>query len=162
MKNLRKFATPLTIGTFLIISITGILMFFHASTGLNKVVHEWVGLIMVIAVILHIVLNWRAMTGYFKRPVALTLVGASVVILGLSFMSLGSGEEGAGRPDMVAVQLVTSAPLEELAMLLDQDTGTLMASLADQGYSPVAGQSLSDLAGGDMRAAASLLSGLQN
>ncbi len=162
MKNLRKFATPLTIGTFLIIGVTGILMFFHASTGLNKVVHEWVGLVMVVAVILHVVLNWRAMTGYFKRPVALTVVGASVLILALSFVSVGGEEGGRMRPDMVAVELVTTAPIETLAVLLNQDAGTLMASLSNQGYSPVAGQSLSDLAGGDMRAAASLLSGLKN
>lgn len=162
MKNLRKFATPLTIGTFVIIGVTGVLMFFHANTGLNKVIHEWIGLMMIAAVALHVALNWRAMTAYFKRPVALAVMGTSVALLALSFIPVSRPDGAEGRPDLVAVRMVTSAPIENLAMLLGEDTGTLMAALSEQGYSPVAGQSLSDLAGGDMRAAASLLSSLQN
>lgn len=39
----REIATPLTIGIFLIMSVTGILMFFHWDTGFNKLAHEWLG-----------------------------------------------------------------------------------------------------------------------
>lgn len=41
---LRKCATPLTIGASLLPGVTGILMFFHANSGLNALAQEWVGL----------------------------------------------------------------------------------------------------------------------
>ena len=43
----RESATPLTIGSFLLIAITGVLMFFHLDSGLNKLAHEWLGWAMI-------------------------------------------------------------------------------------------------------------------
>ena len=41
MKISREWATPLTIGAFGLMSVTGMLMFFHLDTGFNKLAHEW-------------------------------------------------------------------------------------------------------------------------
>jgi xanthine/uracil permease len=65
MKIPRDLATSLTIGAFGIMSVTGILMFFHADSGLNKVVHEWASWAMVTGVVLHVVVNWVAFKRYF-------------------------------------------------------------------------------------------------
>ena len=35
--TLRRWATPLTIGAFMLMSIAGILMFFHINPGISKV-----------------------------------------------------------------------------------------------------------------------------
>ena len=40
MKLQRDWATPLTIGAFGLLAVTGVLMFFHPDSGLNKAVHE--------------------------------------------------------------------------------------------------------------------------
>ena len=40
----RQWTTPLVAGSFLLMGATGILMFFHWDTGLNKTVHEWLGI----------------------------------------------------------------------------------------------------------------------
>ncbi len=159
MSKLRSFATPLTIGTFVIMGITGVLMFFHLNTGGNKVVHEFVGLLMVVAVLLHLVPNWRAFTCYFKRPVALAVMGISVVLLGLSFSTLSTSDRNGpgGRPDMVAIQIVTNAPLSVIAPLIESDTDTLISRLAAQGVTATADQTLHDLADGDIRQAITLL-----
>ena len=37
----REWVTPIAAGGFLISAVTGVLMFFHLDTGLNKVAHEW-------------------------------------------------------------------------------------------------------------------------
>ncbi len=160
MKHLRAYATPLTIGTFLIMGATGILLFFHTNTTLNKVVHEYVGLVMVAAVILHVVLNWRAFQTYFKRPVALTLMGASAVMLAASFVSLGE-ETGGTRPDMVVLQMVSSASLTDLAPIMGTDAADLVARLAEQGVTATPDQNLIDLSNGDMRGAITLLSAVK-
>ena len=39
--KLRAWATPLTIGSSLIVTITGLIMFFHLSPGLTRTAHEW-------------------------------------------------------------------------------------------------------------------------
>lgn len=155
MSTLRKYATPLTIGSFILMAVTGTLMFFHWNTGLNKVAHEWLGFVMVAAVALHVVLNWRAFSLYFKRPLAMGLMGVFVLALGLSFLPLTGQQQG--RPDLAAVRLVVSAPLSEVAPLLDTSVETLIARLAETGITATADQSLSDLTGGDTRQAAGLL-----
>ena len=160
MKYLRAYATPLTIGTFLIMGATGILLFFHTNTTLNKVVHEYVGLVMVAAVILHVVLNWRAFQTYFKRPVALTLMAASAVMLAASFVSLGE-ETGGTRPDMAVLQMVSSASLTDLAPIMGTDAAHLVARLAEQGVTATPDQTLIDLSNGDMRGAITLLSAVK-
>ena len=75
MKMIRKFATPLTMGAFLLSAVTGVLMFFHLDTGLNKAAHEWLSWAMVIGVALHIAVNYRAFSLYLKKPLALGIVG---------------------------------------------------------------------------------------
>ena len=47
---LRRWATPLTIGAFVFMAVTGILMFFEVRLGIIKVAHEWLSWLMVIAV----------------------------------------------------------------------------------------------------------------
>jgi cytochrome b561 len=53
MKIAREWATPLTIGSFGLMATTGILMFFHLDSGLNKTAHEWLGWVMVAVVAAH-------------------------------------------------------------------------------------------------------------
>ncbi len=57
MSTLRKFATPLTIGTFLIVGITGTFWYFHIVTDLGRWLHEIIGLAMMAVVVFHVVLN---------------------------------------------------------------------------------------------------------
>ena len=49
----RQWVTPLVAGSFLLMGVTGILMFFHWDSGLNKAAHEWLGWLMIIGVALH-------------------------------------------------------------------------------------------------------------
>ena len=79
--TLRSWATPLVIATFAVSGVTGILMFLHADSGLNKLAHEWIGLAMVAAVLAHLVLNWRAFTTYFRRPLAQVIMATHSPIL---------------------------------------------------------------------------------
>ena len=43
MKLSRDWATPLTAGAFIVLAVTGLLMFFHLDRGLNHLAHEWLG-----------------------------------------------------------------------------------------------------------------------
>ncbi|MEZ5676100.1 MAG: DUF4405 domain-containing protein [Thalassovita sp.] len=156
--TLRKYATPLTIGSFILMAVTGTLMFFHLNTTFNKVAHEYLGIVMIAAVVLHLVLNWRAFTTYFKRPLAMGIMGIFILALGLSFIP--SSQKG-GRPEFGAVRMVISAPVSTLAPMLGTDTQGVIDRLAAQDVAATPDQSLSDLTGGEMGKAAALLVALK-
>ncbi len=63
----REWATPLTIGAFALMAVTGLLMFFHLDNGLQKSVHEWLGWLLVAAVAVHAAANWLGFKRYFQR-----------------------------------------------------------------------------------------------
>ncbi len=159
MTTLRRYATPITIGSFLLMAVTGVLMFFHLNSGLNKLAHEWTGMVMIAAVFLHVALNWRAFMLYFKRPLALVLMAGFAGALSLSFFNLGA-KQGGGRPDLAAVRLLAQAPVEVLAPVLGTDTNGLIKALEARGYGAFAGQSVADILGSELRPQAELISQL--
>ncbi|MFT7594839.1 MAG: hypothetical protein ACI8R4_002163 [Paracoccaceae bacterium] len=125
-------------------AVTGILMFFHLDSGLNKVVHEWASWAMVAA---HLAVNYRAFIGYFKRPMAIGVVGVFALVLGLSFIPAGGGgpDETVGK----VMQALNGAPVEQVIALAGHDTDEGLARLAQGGAQARAGQTLGELSGGD-------------
>ena len=117
MSNIRAWATPLTIGAFLLSGVTGILMFFHLDSGLNKAAHEWLSWALVAGVGLHLAANFRAFKGYLKRPRAMAVVAAFAVLLGVSFLPLAG--EGRGSP-VAAVIWVCNAISEPWSQVSDR------------------------------------------
>jgi len=79
----RPWITPLVIGAFLISAVTGVLMFFHLDSGLNKTVHEWLSWAMVIGVGLHVLLNVTAFKRYFTQTTGRWVMGSMALILAL-------------------------------------------------------------------------------
>jgi len=63
--SMKSWATPLAIGSFIILAVTGILMFFKVEAGYIKPVHEWLNWAMVAGVVLHTIANWKAFLSYF-------------------------------------------------------------------------------------------------
>ncbi|EIJ33755.1 DUF4405 domain-containing protein [Thiothrix nivea] len=135
MTTLRRWATPMTIGAFLLMSVTGILMFFHIELGLIKVAHEWLSWLMVLAVGLHITLNWKMFSRYFSQKPAVAVIGLFTVVMVASM--LVPAEERRGPPGrggaMAATQVLMNAPLDKLAGVTGNTLEGLQASLQQQG-----------------------------
>ncbi|WP_432447942.1 DUF4405 domain-containing protein [Aliiroseovarius marinus] len=146
MQNLRKWATPLVVGSFLLMGVTGILMFFHLETMLGKVVHEWAGWLMVIGVGAHVVLNWRPMTLYLKRPLARLIMGAGAALTVATLLPIGGTGSPPVRSVMMAVSQADEATLMALAGL-EVEAGR--AILAEAGVALDPGQSLDAATEGD-------------
>ncbi|MBL0150870.1 MAG: hypothetical protein IPP87_20220 [Ideonella sp.] len=81
-------------------AITGLLMFFHLDSGLNKTAHEWLGWLMVVAgVAAHAFANWLAFKRYFlSSKLGRGILAASVLVIGLSFVPLQLGGAGGASP----------------------------------------------------------------
>ena len=130
----REWATPLTIGSFVLMAATGVLMFFHLDQGLNKLAHEWLGWFMVVAVALHATVNGLA----FKRHVLKSKAGRGIVVASLavlagSFVSLPGSDAQAASPPALAIQALTRAPLAQVAPLTGKPADQLLSELAAAG-----------------------------
>lgn len=67
MKPNRNYITPFISSAFLVVGITGLLMFFHLLEGYTEVVR----LFFVVCAIFHIILNWKGLKFHFKKGIFL-------------------------------------------------------------------------------------------
>ncbi|AOZ70412.1 hypothetical protein LPB142_14635 [Rhodobacter xanthinilyticus] len=150
--SLRAWATPLVIGAFAIMALTGVLMFFHLDTATMKTVHEWAGLVMVAGALAHLLLNWRAFTTYFRRPLANAIMAAGVIVAGLTFVPnlIPGVVEGAGLGPEVVIRSLGNARIDVLADLAGKAPEALQAELKAAGYGDLAlDQTVKSAAQGD-------------
>lgn len=143
----RAWATPITIGAFLLMAVTGILMFFHLDTGLNKEAHEWLGWAMVLGVIAHAIANGQAFARQLSKATGQAIVGVFVLLLVGSFFVQ---EPGGGSPAGAAIRALVSAPISQLAALNGEPTASVVARLNKAGFQVAdPNQTLSQVAGQD-------------
>jgi Domain of unknown function (DUF4405) len=142
----RDWATPLTIGAFLLMAVTGILMFFHLDSGLNKEAHEWLGWAMVIGVGVHVIANWAGFKRYFSKGLSQAIVGLFAALLIGSFFI--GGEDG-GSPAGLAIQTLNSATVAQLAAIRHEAPEAMIERLKAAGFMVTgADQTLNAVTGG--------------
>lgn len=154
----REWATPVAAGAFLLSAVTGVLIFFHVDSGLNKFAHEWLSWILLVGVALHVVANF----GGFKRHLAARrgqwLMGVFALALLLSFF--GAGEKGE-PPFAPPIRALAAAPLTTLAQVAGLTPEQLRERLNKAGLQPVSDQqSLSELTGPDLRRQVRTINGI--
>jgi len=133
MSSFRPLVTTLTTLLFVIIGITGVLIFFHLGGTSAKVLHEWIGLVFVLAALFHLMQNWRSLKSHLKKPAVYgPLVAVSIASAVLGFTTASSGEKP-GHVMMLGT--VFSSPLAEVAPLLDVSPRELIRRLQNRGYS---------------------------
>ena len=137
----RQWVTPLVAGSFLLMGVTGILMFFHWDTGLNKTVHEWLGWAMVVAVALHVMVNLQGFKNMFRTTLGKGILGLFTLILALSFFNLGGGEGNGGPPFKNSVNLLSNASITELSQISHIDEQILLTRLQQAGVNSATAQS---------------------
>ena len=151
---LRNYATPLSFVAFLAAGVTGLMLFLGIRTAGLGDLHEWIGVIFLVAMILHFARNWRGVLVMLSPARAKTIVaglGAVVIALvafqGLSGDSGGHGRGHGGGMHQVMSRLA-SAPIGKLAPALGVTSDQAIARLKSGGVT-VAGpeQSLADIAG---------------
>lgn len=147
----RPWITPVVIGAFFLSAVTGVLMFFHLDSGLNKTAHEWLSWAMVIGVTLHVLLNMPAFKRYFTQTTGRVVMGMFAAVLVLSFIPAGgAGEDPGFAPP---VRALAKAPITVLAQVAGTSTDDVKAKLQAQGLTVTSDhQSVADLVGGDLKA----------
>lgn len=145
----RQWVTPLMAGSFILMAVTGILMFFHWDSGLNKTAHEWLGWAMVIAAALHITTNWFGFKNMFNNVTGKAVIGLFTVVLALSFINVGDSKDGGGRP-VAPINVLAQAPISQLAQISKIDEQTLITRLQSSGIqNATANSTVKELVGND-------------
>jgi hypothetical protein len=159
MKINRDWATPLTIGAFALMAVTGVLMFFHLDSDLNKLAHEWLSWVMLVGVALHASVNWPAFRRHLlNNRIARPILAVSVLLTAGSFAPLPGGDRRNGSPPMMALRAVMAAPLSSVAPLTGRSLDALQDELGQAGFSLKPDQPLDSVTGGDLGREAQLLS----
>lgn len=162
MKLAREWATPLTIGVFLVSAVTGLALFFEVDTGFGKLVHQWLGWVLVVAVVLHVAVNFAS----FRRR--LTVGAGRWLVLSLGLLAVATFFEPAPPPPppepppepasadaerdpaSAVATAVLHAPLTVVAALANASPETLASALRTAGFDVGAGDpSLAEIAGDD-------------
>ena len=128
MKSPRTWVTSLVTGAFLVVAGTGAAMLFHAGSSFGRVLHEWMGGAMIVAVIFHAFVNRNGLKSHLGRGLGMTIVGAFAVALVLALIPLSSqGGQGASMRGVVAA--VSRAQVKDLAPIAGRDADALVADL---------------------------------
>ncbi len=108
----RAWASPLTAITFLAVAGTGIYLLADERAGPIRHLHEMAGILFVVAGVIHLIINWRAMLARFRSRVALAALAGAVALSLLLLLTPGQGRDGdeehggrRGRGEMRAGQV---------------------------------------------------------
>lgn len=138
----RELATSFTTFLFLVIAITGILMFFHILDNYTKQMHEILGLAFIAIVMLHIFFNWKSMKNYFSNRIFFSS-GIIVTIVALGFILSTSNEP---NPKRVVFESVFNQPIEKTSVLFSDSYVKAKETLENKGIKVEDGKSIKELA----------------
>ncbi len=128
--SMKSWATPLATATFVILAVTGTLMFFKVEAGFIKPVHEWLSWAMTAGVVLHLIANWKSFTGYFSRKPALAIIGSGLLVTLLSVF-VPTGDHA--NPRMNMTRALASARLETVAEVAGENSEAIVEKLGSKG-----------------------------
>lgn len=118
MKLNRNYVTPFISLVFLVVGITGVLMFFHLFDGYTEVVHEFLGLFFVICAIFHVMLNWKALKIHFKRGV---FIPAALAVAAISILFIVQQHYNP-KVDTIVLGRIIKAPIDDVFKALQVDS----------------------------------------
>lgn len=141
MKLNRKYITPLITLTFVITGISGIMMFFHIMDGYTEVLHEFMGLFLVILSILHIIVNWEVLKKHFKKKIFWVTILVSPIISALFVVQ----QQANPKVDTIIMERIVKSPIPHLFNALQVDSLETVKRLEDYGVSLEGAKILEDL-----------------
>ena len=90
----RQFWTPLLAVSGGVLLVSGLLLFFHFKSHAVKGIHEWAGIVFIVACAAHLVLNWKPLLKTLGRRFAWVLLAVILLSgLGMAFSGIEDGHK---------------------------------------------------------------------
>lgn len=141
MKPNRNYVTPFISLLFVVVGLSGLLMFFHLFEGYTEVVHEVLGLFFAISAVFHILLNWKALKIHFKKAVFLPALFGVIMITSLLVVM----ERLYPPVDLQIMNRIIKAPVRDAFQALNINYEEANIKLKAKGIAIENAQSLEDL-----------------
>lgn len=139
---IRDVVTPVTIVTFVVSTVTGVMLLLHWNAGLVRFSHEWLSVVFSAVGIWHLARNWRAFTAYLKRNAALAAFVVSLVLSVVFTGMTGTGGGSNGGPGVV-FRALSTATLDKAAPVFGLAPEQAVAVLKAANIEAGAGETLS-------------------
>lgn len=131
LSQTRSWSTPAMIALGLFVASTGLIMFVGIGAPIQEA-HEWIGVTFAGAMILHILNHAVSFKKYFSQKLAIKIFAAIALFAGS--LVIGGFFEQDANPLRGLINKIESAPLSEIAPLLDKDTQNLRIELNRAGF----------------------------
>ncbi|MCC7491440.1 MAG: DUF4405 domain-containing protein [Fimbriimonadaceae bacterium] len=95
LSGTRRWTTPLVAVAFVAVGLTGLLMLCEVRGLPLRGVHEWMGVVLVLAGLWHLLVNWRQFLGHFTHRSAV-LATVVAVLLTTVLLATDQGEQHHG------------------------------------------------------------------
>ena len=141
--SLRTWATPLTMGSFVLMSLSGVLMFFHWDTGLTAGAHQWFSWFFLLGVGAHVTANFRPFKNHLNSRWGRASVAAFAIVLVASVFSWG--QITGSQLERPVVQALIDAPLSSLAGVTRTEPDALIEKFKAHGITASPAQSIHEL-----------------
>lgn len=125
--TLQEWTTPLTIGSFVLSAVTGVLILFHANVGWVKTAHTWFSWLLVAGGIGHVIVNWKLCVGYLTKPLGRVIIAACLLVTLTAFLPLDIGKKG--NPFVSMTKALAVMPITDIAPVVKKSPGQLMEEL---------------------------------
>lgn len=142
--RLRTWSTPVTIGSFILMSVTGVLMFFDVVPGYLSFAHEWFSWFFLVGVGGHIAVNYRPFIKHLRSNWGRANVAIFSIVLVVSTFSFG--RITAPQLKWPISNTLMEAPLSALADVTRMDLVDLQKKLNTHGIFATSDQSIKELA----------------
>ena len=130
LKVYKAYVTPATGALFLVSGVSGAALFFNLGPGLFHSMHAWLGMMLLVAVFLHLRRNWGALVSYAKGR-RLMLPGLVSLAAAAAFLGASAGSK---RPPSPAAQIISRLPISTVALALKTTPQELARRLESRGY----------------------------
>ena len=142
--SLRPWATPLTIGAFVLMAISGVMMFFEVMPGYVTSGHKWLSWLFLLGAGAHIILNNRALVRHLGSAwgrASLTVFTLALIVSTFSF-----GQVTVSQLEGRISRRLVEARLSTLADLTQTNEAGLLRKLAAHGVKARADQKVKEVA----------------
>ncbi|MBO7154760.1 MAG: DUF4405 domain-containing protein, partial [Campylobacter sp.] len=119
MKVSKSVATTATIATFVIVGATGAFMFFNIKSYGIKSIHEYIGMAMILACILHIFANFAGFKRYFNGLKLASIV--TCIAIAVAFVTFSQNPHKAQIPQKELYNSFLDMNLSSAIMALNSD-----------------------------------------
>jgi hypothetical protein len=92
MKLLHRILYPVMLVSFVLTTVTGVMMFFHFHLGHYRQLHDWPGIVFIVTGLFHLLLSLKPLKFHLKHQTAILVLSASVVLAAVFAWSLYQAE----------------------------------------------------------------------